>query len=60
MMGQRGKDLLDSLLICFTFSVKLKMATLVIDGNLQRMKLDFAFVTLVSLNSDINLKAKNV
>ena len=35
------------------------MGTSVIGGNSLRMKSDFTFVILVSLNSDINFKLKN-
>ena len=53
---QRGNDLLYSLQIFSRLFMKLTTGTSVIGGDMLRIKLDFIFVRLVSLISDISLK----
>ena len=56
IISQRGNDMVSSLTIIFSFCIRLIMSTLVMGGNLLRMKLDFAFVKFVNLKLDNSFK----
>ena len=54
IMSHRWKDVLYLLSVPSSLCMKWTMGTLVIGGSLLRIKLDFTFVMLVSLKSDIS------